>query len=191
MTLRAPFTLLFLAALTCSASTVTYLGQVSGANDGQYFTGPSNLLVDGVPTIAVCLNFDIAVAGTWQSAIELLSDIPISDQAPFLQAEWLFRQFDLNAQIYWPAIHHAVWNLFGGAFNDGLYWDAMAAANYGSIDPATAAVLIPEPKRSSQMFLGLVTVPVAPPVGTPEPATVSLIGGALVGLSMVRRRRAK
>lgn len=182
MSYKATLATLLLAALPCAASTVTYLGQVSNANDGQYFTGPSNLLVDGVPTIAVCLNFDIAVAGTWQSAIELLSDIPISDQAPFLQAEWLFRQFDLNAQIYWPAIQHAVWNLFGGAFNDGLYWDAMAAANYGSIDPASAAVLIPEPKRSSQEFLGLVTVPVVPPVGTPEPGTLVLIGSALVAI---------
>lgn len=181
--------LMLLAVLSCSASTVSYIGQVSNANDGQYFTGPSNLLVDGAPTIAVCINFNIAVAAVWQATVESLSDIPASDRTPFLEAEWLFKQFDSNAQVYWPEIQHGIWNLFGGSFNDGLYWDNLATTNYGSIDPAMAAVLIPEPKGVSQEFLGLVTVPVVPPpTQAPEPMAALMIGSGLVGLALVKRR---
>lgn len=183
MSYKATLATLLLAALPCAASTVTYLGQVSNANDGSNFTGPSYLSVDGNLTVAVCINFNVQVANVWQALIESLSDIPAADRTPFLEAEWLFDQFDQNAQIYWPEIQHAIWNLFGGAYNDGLGWDLLASQNYGSIDPALAAVLIPEPKLASQEFLGLVVIPVPPPpTGTPEPGTLVLIGSALVAL---------
>lgn len=176
------FTVSLLAVLSCSASIITYVGPVSGANDGQFFTGPVNLLVDGNPVIAACLNFDVAAAATWVGTVVPLSDIPVVDRLPFLEAEWLFQQFDVNGQGLWPNIQHGIWDLFGGSYADGVSWDNLALANYLSINPSLAAVIIPDPKLSSQEFIGLVT-------SAPEPVTMGMMGLGLIAVSLLMRKR--
>src|ERR1035437_8618070 len=66
-------TLLFLAALSCSATTIIYLGPL-----GPY--GPVNLLIDDVHVLGTCINRELPVTATWQADLLTISDIPASEQ---------------------------------------------------------------------------------------------------------------
>ncbi len=183
-------TLLFalsLVLLPCSsyASLIQYVGPVSNANDGQFFTGPSNLLIDGKPVVAVCISFDITVASTWQGEVEALSAVqPPSAEIPYLEAAWLFQEFFVSPQSDWAGIQHAIWDHFGASYTDpgALSFSALADANYGFIDPSRVTLIIPDQKRASQTFLM---------VGdAPEPGTYMLFasGLGLIVLALKRKR---
>lgn len=157
--------LFFLAALSCSASSIIfYLGPV-----GPY--GPDNLLIDDVHVLGTCINRELPVTATWQADLLTISDIPVIEQKTYLEAAWLNQQFALSTD--WAGIHGGIYNLFGSFFAEGAPWVALAEANYGTVDPKSFYILVATPLRIVQTFI------VLPEEEVPEPASYAMV---LIGL---------
>jgi hypothetical protein len=174
---RRLISLFFLAALSCSASsTIVYLGSL-----GLY--GPVDLLVDQVKVIvAACINRDLPIAATWEANLLTLNDFPVSDQKTYLEAAWLNQQFAVNSD--WQGIHQGIWNLFGSFRPEGVPWDALAEANYLTIDPKTVRLLVATPAYFVQTFI------VLPDTEVPEPATyAAMLIGLVFGCALRVRNR--
>lgn len=157
---RRLISLFFLAALSCSASSIiVYVGPLGPS-------GPDYLLMDQVnAVIGTCINRDIPIAAMWEANILTLNDVPVSDRKSYLEAAWLNQQFALSSD--WQGIHDGIWNLFGSFRQDGVPWDTLAAANYQTIDPQTVRLLVSVPALTVQTFILL------PDTSAPEPSTYS------------------
>jgi hypothetical protein len=171
--------LLFLLAISLSASTIQFVNPGSGANNGSVYVGPYNLLEDGTPIQGTCITWDLIVGPpfVWDAQREYLSDFTEPQRTKLLEAEWLTLQF-IQGQD-WAPIHQAIWDIFGAGYTDSstLSWERQAQQNYGSVDPYGFYLLVPNPVDFTQSFI----------VQTPEPATLGLIGLALIGVGWRKR----
>ena len=109
-----------------------------------------------------------------------------------LEAQWLNQRWGLTSD--WSGVHQAIWDLFDpGKFTDDdtLSWLTAAQSNYGSVNPLSFYVLVPEPQFQlnegvAQTFLinGHPTLS-----ETPEPTTLLLLGTGLIVMGIVGKRR--
>ena len=219
MKLRNLIVLLFtLLALTLTASAtpilynVTLTGTESGGAPGPYTFTTSPTLGDNIFT---CLtdNINISVGQSWVAEDFAVIDFSAPIQTKPEQAYALETSFALNpTQTDWSGIHNALWFIMGTGGNNtsiadqttSAYWynnaTGLSAATLSSYS-SQFSVLIPELTNGntnitvadlnqgvSQSFL-VPGVPGTPQV--PEPATFMLVGGALIALGIVGKKRRK
>lgn len=185
-------------AATASPLQLSGLGNGLGWNDGSYYTGYVTLGFEGQNYTGLCIDaLHDTFGDSWNAVF-----VPLSDQAAVRDVMQAYFGIT-DPLVYLPklsadmtgytmlgsigsdvaannAIQHDVWSQFApGIFpNSGLLgpytgstgkFGLMADANYRSGG------------QLEQLFL------VDPPVSTPEPSTVLLIGLAFAGLGMLRR----
>jgi hypothetical protein len=93
----------------------------------------------------------------------------------------------------------AVWSIFDPSFNTSLDHsnvekilnNAQSAVNTGDLNFSGITIYTPSPLKSSQEFItGIVTTTFTPQYSpAPEPATFAMLGGGLLGLGLLGRRR--
>ena len=175
--------LLFAAALPAATVEMGFTGAMTGINDGSYYVGPYNLTIDGVPTTGVCITWDLEVGPPylWIADLQPVSAFAPAEQTALLEADWLALQFTPSDEAQWVSIHHAIWDLFGASYTDTGTWLALAAADYGSVNPNSFLVAVPTPDIT-QSFL----------IQTPEPRLCWIGLGFLVlwaGFGWYERKR--
>ena len=170
-------------ALSCFASTLTLMNAPTGQ------TGPYDLLIDDTNVQGVCVtyNIDIPIGYTWQATEYQVTDFADPGvQVQYFQAEWLTQQFASNPNDY-AGIHDAIWNIFEPGTFSGFNvstWQTSAEQNYGSVDPNSFNIYVPNPVNSSQTFLTQNSG------ATPEPSSILLIPGG-IGLIVLGKFKRK
>ena len=186
--------LAFLAAMLLAlvsatyAETLTLTGTGSNQVAGDY-TYPYYLSVNGAASVGMmCLSFDNEVTvGEWWYVTE---STPTS--VAQLEAAWLFADAvttpanDIADQV-------AAWSLFATEGSSLLADDspaaaaqlAMAAANYGSVNPANFTIYTPDGYDLNIPQTFIAETP------TPEPSSLLLLGTGLFGLAVIVFRKNK
>lgn len=194
-----------LACMVGGATPITVLfvngGSVSNGTDS---VGPYNLDLNGLPIEAPCIsvNLEVSDGETWQATETPIVDYSAPTTALLEQAVWLDLQFNVQPTASWAPIQQAIWDVgetilgqtktfTDTGVNSTSSWLATALANYTKISSAqyatysllvpVAGTEVPSSDGLPQSFLVQTT---------PEPATLSLVGLALVGLGILSRRRA-
>ena len=197
LTLMLPAVML-LTVFSLSADTVvtvTFTGAPYG-NDSPY-----DLTVGTTAVLGTCISWNVSVdtnPSGWQANAEPITDFSASTtptQVQVLEMEWLNLQFQYSPSSDWTGIQEAIWAINGDTSYQGANapidpfsspsktWQAVAAASY-SLGEAVFEVLVPTTAGQSQTFLVNLTA-------TPEPAALSLVGLALLGLGILRKRKAQ
>ena len=170
------------------------------------WAGFYNLTVEGTGVLGMCDDYSTHVSTGWQAELNTYTDILNGEGrwglpvAAYNAIGWLFMQTfdgdnayiadagliaDINQAIW--RVHDTQLNLTGRAAV--LYQDALAMTDYigwyGYMDILTPAFVDGRPV--SQEFL----VRGAGPAPVPEPATMLLLGGGLIGLAGLGRRKLK
>jgi len=172
---------------------------LGGENQNGEYTYPYFLTIDNGPQIAmICDDFyhSSAIGDTWQANITPLvggdlSNTRFNDLTEYEEAAFLLLQINDANQPEWGNINFAVWQIFNPGVNAGdqppgtlgaAYWLNLAkTADLGQIDFSNIMILTPtdaHAESGDQEFLYV----------TPEPGTLMLLGGALLGLFSQRRR---
>ena len=167
--------LLFFAASLLLADTVNmgFIGPSTSINDGTDYVGSYDLTIDGTPVLGVCITWDMRVGPPYAWTADLLpvSTFSPTEQVALLESDWLALQFTPTNESQWAAIHHAIWDEFGASYTDAGPWLALAAENYGLIDPTSFQVAVPTPD-ATQSFL----------IQTPEPGEWPVLLGLMLAV---------
>jgi len=149
---------------------------------GQTWTANANSL-----TLADLANLKFASQGTEST---ILND--------YEMAAWIESGVDLGT-INAGDGNAAVWSIFDTGFNTSVDHDnvetvlsnAQSAVNAGNLDYSGITIYTPNPLKASQEFIfGTVSVDPRPQfLNAPEPATFAMLGGGLVALAWIGRRR--
>lgn len=195
--------LTFVAA--ASPVNVTFTGTGSDPSNGSTIVGPYTLTIgtgpDAVSVQGTCVTFaiDITVGQSWLAEDVSVSSFSLPIQKQLEEAEYLRERFAVAPQADWAGIHQAIWDIFGATFSFDLsdpnqtdtgYWLNLAQLNYGTVNPSSFSVLVPEPGYTlnqgvAQSFL-VSGNPGSTP--TPEPASLLFLGTGLIALSCMTRR---
>jgi hypothetical protein len=193
---------LFVISATVAGFADTVEARFAGLG-GQYqnghYTYPYYLTIDNGPEIAMmCDDFyhQSDVGDTWQANITTLtggnlSHTRFNDLNKYEEAGYLLMQINHSNELEWGNINFAVWKIFDPDINMGstprgtlgpAYWYTLArTANLSKVDFSNLEILTPRNSHydtGDQEFLFL----------TPEPGTLVLIGGGLIGLYSQRKR---
>jgi hypothetical protein len=176
--------------------TVTGFGFMVGPYRGQLIGEPGSPMID-----IFCVDFlgrvqngqswtaDFTNLGGNLGDTRMVTELGLSQGdalGRYQMAAWLSTQFQLDNKSQWSAIHGTIWNLMEGrnvvalSSSTQAYWLGLAAQNLGDINLGEWTI-ISDPNGSKQEFLTRDVVP--------EPATVILLGSALLMLGFVAYRR--
>jgi hypothetical protein len=207
-------TLLTLATATAGASPIVMVSYNGSESGGTY--GPYYLTVTNNPGLAPitgnvlgdCLTNLIKIPGSpWQAEEVSIVDFSNANPTthPLVQLEelaYLNTRFGLTPQTDWQYIHQAMWNIALGnnAFTDSngtgtstAYWQ-LAAVNAHDTD-TNFSLLIPSDGAGHYNFdQGLSQTFIIPggggnPPPVPEPATLLMVGSALIGVGVAMKKR--
>jgi hypothetical protein len=172
---------------------------LGGQVQNQTYTYPYYLTMNNGPQIPmICDDFlhQSNVGDTWQANLtnlgtDNLSKTRFNNLTGYEQAGFLLMQISDSNQKEWGNINFAIWKVFDPELSMGAtprgtlgpdYWYRLAkTTNLSNIDFSEVEILTPTAKHSNsgdQEFLFL----------TPEPGTLLLIGGGLIGLFAQRKR---
>ena len=197
-----------IGALPVNGDTLTLEG-VSGNLYDNIFTAPYYISVNGGPAVLMMCDddrTDISGGETWTAQSYALTaanlvDLKFADEGnastmlnDYEEAAWIESGVMLGS-INPGDGNAAVWSLFDSGFNisidhsniETILANAQTAVNSGKLNFSKITIYTPNPLNSSQEFIyGTVcyNTPQAP-----EPATCALIGGGLVLLAVLGRRR--
>jgi hypothetical protein len=193
---------LFLATMAAAAfanPVEARFAGLGGENQNGEYTYPYFVTIDNGPQIAMmCDDFyhQSNVGDTWQANITALSsgdlgNTRFDDLLKYQEAGYLLMQITDENQAEWGNINFAVWQIFNPGVNAGdpppgtlgaAYWLNLAqTAQLSSVDFDSVMILTPldaHTESGVQEFLFL----------TPEPGTLALIGGGILGLFSQRKR---
>ncbi len=203
----APFLLTALAATgTLSAAPVTVNAELlaAGPNDPNlkdsagYLVGPYTLQVNGTTYLTMCVDIqDWSYVGTTYSAYEtqLSSGNFANTFHPSYGVQYDEEAY-LMTQLLKPGadridIQDAAWAITDSAYTPSAAaktYINLAVANYSSVNLAGFDLITDVFTGSgrSQEFL----IDPGPSTATPEPASLFLLGGGLLAVGLVRRRKA-
>lgn len=200
--LRLVVAALFAVAATMAASADTVsvrFADLGGQVQNQMYTYPYYLTINNGPQIPmICDDYlhQSNVGDTWQAKITNLgsgnlSNTRFDDLTDYERAAYLLMQINNSNQNEWGNINFAIWKIFDPKLDMGHtptgtlgpdYWYKLAkTTNLSNIDFSEVYILTPTAKHSSsgdQEFMFL----------TPEPGSLLLIGGGLIGLFAQRHR---
>ena len=197
-----------IGALPATADTLTLTG-VSGNHYGNIEAAPYYISVDGGPALLMMCDddqTDITGGESWTAESYALTAANLVDLkfATEGTAATMLNDYEEAAWIESGVVkgsinpgdgNAAVWSLFDSGFNtsidhsnvETILANAQNAVNSGKLNFSGITIYTPNPLNSSQEFIyGTVcyNTPQAP-----EPATCALIGGGLVLLAVLGRRR--
>jgi len=183
---------------------------VSGNLYGDIKAAPYYISVNGGPALPMMCDDDRTEIGdseTWTATSYALTaadlvDLKFADEGnastmlnDYEEAAWIESGVMLGS-INPGDGNAAVWSIFDGGFNistdhadiETILADAQTAVNSGKLNFSDITIYTPNPLNSSQEFIyGTVCYNQTPQA--PEPATCALIGGGLVLLAILGRRR--
>jgi hypothetical protein len=185
--------LVFTVSTAAAAPVTAHFSSLSGNNQNGEYTYPYFVSIEGGPALAMmCDDFHhgSAVGDMWSANITMLSSGDLSetrfgDFDTYREASFLLEQTTLSPVREWGNINWAVWKLFDPSINPGAgpvgtlgpeYWyDLAQTTDLSDLDLTSIAILTPLDAHGiagDQEFLFV----------TPEPATLLLMGGALLGV---------
>jgi len=174
---------------------------LGGQNQNRMYTYPYYLTLDNGSEIAMICDdyFHLSNVGdTWTAnitnlATDKLSHTRFGDLTKYEEAAYLLMQINDSNETEWGNINFAIWKTLSPEVDPGItppgtlgpkYWlDLAQSINLSEIDFSAVKILTPLNKHSDsgdQEFMFL----------TPEPGTLLLIGGGLLGLFCHRKRSA-
>jgi hypothetical protein len=199
---RTLFSILFVmatAALVFANPVEARFASLGGGSQNGEYTYPYFITIDnGDPIAMICDDFyhQSNVGDTWQANITAvtsgdLGNTRFGDLTKYEKAGFLLMQINDANQPEWGNINFAIWQIFNPEVNAGdappgtlgaAYWLNLAqTTQFGGMDFSSVMILTPLDAHSdtgTQEFLFV----------TPEPGTLVLIGGGLLGLFSQRRR---
>lgn len=206
MQLKKILAVVFFLAVTTSLALANPVSArfaaLGGENQNGEYTYPYFVTIDNGPQIPMmCDDFyhQSSVGDTWQAnitplAIGDLGNTRFADMLKYEQAGYLLMQINDDNQAEWGNINFAVWQIFNPGVNAGdpppgtlgaAYWLNLAqTTQFSSIDFSSVMILTPLDAHTDsgvQEFLFL----------TPEPGTLVMLGGSLLGLLPLRKRLAR
>lgn len=172
---------------------------VGGASQNGEFTYPYFITINNGPQLPmVCDDFyhQSNVGDTWLANITPLiggnlENTRFGNLSLYQQGAFLLQQINDDNQAEWGNINFAIWKIFSpsvymgstpaGTLGPQYWYDLAQSTNLSGADFSNVMILTPldaHTETGVQEFLYL----------TPEPGTLLLIGGGLVGLFTQRRR---
>lgn len=192
--------LVIAAAISALADPVQaqFVGLGGQTQNGEYIYPYFLTINDGpqIPMICDDIYHGSAIGDVWQANITALSsgdlgNTRFNDLTEYEEAAYLLLQINDGNQPEWGNINFAIWKIFNPSVNMGdtppgtfgpEYWYDMALnANLANVDFSGVMILTPTDAQSpagDQEFMFVV----------PEPGTLLLIGGGLLGLFSQRKR---
>ena len=174
-----------------------------GPGGTQYYISPYTLLVGGTSENAYCIDFnhDITIGQTWKAYETPVAGLPtglgntyLGDQTKYLQMGYLVSIYNLDPKNS----QQAIWDLSVGntslfpssGLTIGLYSDAQSPGHYNSWDTTGWYILSDVNSQGrAQEFLFHDSNLTLPPVATPEPGTMMLLGIGMVGVVSFMRKK--
>jgi hypothetical protein len=181
---------------------VTFISAPTGVNDGTDYVMPYQLNINGVLTNATCYDmFDNVTGGqSWTANALTLNQAAASGQFsggadPFTgykEVGFLSLQ-TTNSPQNQIDLQHDIWNVFASgtfAVTTGMqhYLDLLATPAYTNFDFGKVLFLEDVSRTGrAQAFV------VDPPIASPEPGTIVLMGAGalLIGIGTIRRQKLK
>ena len=201
-TLKVLTVVLFVIGATTAAFAapveVRFAG-LGGQNQNGMYTYPYYLTIENGSEIAmICDDYfhQSNLGDTWKANLtnlgtDNLSHTRFNDLIRYEEAAYLLMQINNSNQGEWGNINFAIWKTLSPEVDMGIappgtlgpkYWlDLAHSADLSEIDFSSVQILTPLNKHSDkgdQEFMFL----------TPEPGTLLLIGGGLIGLFSQRKR---
>ena len=197
-----------IGGVPATGATLTLTG-VSGNLYGDIYTAPYYISVNRGPAVPMMCDddrTDISIGDSWTAdsyalTAANLGDLKFADEGSastmlndYEEAAWI-ESGVMKGSINPADGNAAVWSLFDSGFNTSLdhadvetiLANAQTAVNSGKLNFSGITIYTPNPLNSSQEFIyGTVC---NQPSGAPEPATCAMIGGGLILLVVIGRRR--
>jgi PEP-CTERM motif len=195
------FSFLLVAGLLCASPITTTVKLVDvghpAQDDGHYYVGPYDLLINGQTVAALCIDFsDHTSTGTsWTAYVSDVGGDISHTYHPTFDVKYQEEAY-LYSLITQPGadrkdIQHAAWAITGGYYanSDAQYYVNLAKNNYDTLDLAGYQIVSGiNWNNHEQEFL--IYNPPCDPVA-PEPASLGLFGLGLAGAFAARRWRKK
>ncbi len=187
--------LLFANAPAVAGPIDVQFASVGGQNQNGYYTYPYFVTMNNGPaTAASCDDFydNMSVGDMWQAHMTELSSAHVKqtmfgDLQEYQEAAYLLMHINGNDEGQWGDINWAIWKVFdpnldpGAGHRDAVNsWLELAqTADLSNVDFSGVEILTPNQPGYQELL-----------INNPEPGTLLLVGGGLLGIWLNRRHKA-
>jgi len=196
-----------------ATSVLEFTGVGGNSYNGDIETFPYYITVNGGPAEPMMCDdarTEIGVGDSWDANANALTlaDLPDLKFASMGPSSTVLNDYEMAAYIESGVAegtiapgpgNAAVWSIFDPSFNtsvdhsqiESILGNAQAAVSAGGINYSKITIYTPSPLSASQEFIfGTVSFDPKPQFsGAPEPATFAMLGGGLILLAWIGRRR--
>jgi hypothetical protein len=196
-----------------AVSVLDFTGVGGNSYGGDITTFPYYITVNGGPAEPMMCDdarTEISIGDSWDATANALTlaDLPDLKFASMGSASTVLNDYEMAAYIESGVAqgtiasgdgNAAVWSIFDPAFNtsldhsqiESILGNAQAAVSAGGLNYSGITIYTPSPLQASQEFIyGTVSFDPKPQFSSaPEPGTYAMLGGGLVLLAWIGRRR--